>query len=667
MTAGGASVTSYAQFLERRAQLDGMAGFEPLWIPDFLFGFQRFMDDWAVRVGRGALLADCGLGKAQPLDEPVLTPSGWVTMGDLRVGSEVISDDGRPTRVVAIHPRGLRPTRLVKFSDGARVRCDEDHLWAVRSDNHHKRGQPWKVLSTAELAAGDLRYSRRDDLGTFSWRIPLCAPVRFAPGAPLPIDPYVLGVLLGDGCLTQPSVTFTSMDPEIAERVRDRLPDGIRLVPMPPRNDCPQWRISAQAGQHSPFTAVLRELGLAGLYAWQKHAPWQYLAAGPEDRLELLRGLLDTDGEAARTHVQFCTTSPRLAKAVTEIVRSLGGTARTNTKRPKYPHCGEMREGRLAYLVQVRLPRGLQPFALPRKAERYASRPRLDPVRKIVAIEDAGSAECVCITVDSPSSLYVTKDYAVTHNSPMELVWAQNVHLHTGKPVLLLTPSAVGQQMEAEAAKFGVEAAVSRDGRAAVPVVITNYERLHYFDRDDFGGVVCDEASCIKAFDGVRRAQVTDFLRKMRYRLAATATAAPNDFTELGTLSEALGYLGYTDMLGRFFVNQAKSASTTRGYMGEAREWRFKGWAETPFWRWVSSWARAMRRPSDYGFPDDGFVLPALEYRQHVVEPRMPSDEDALFDTPATADDAAASCHKAGWSMRNAARHLADALAVRAR
>lgn len=220
--------------------------------------------------------------------------------------------------------------------------------------------------------------------------------------------------------------------------------------------------------------------------------------------------------------------------------------------------------------------------------------------------------------------------------SPQELVWAQNVHKHTGKPVLLLTPLAVGPQMEAEAAKFGIEAAVSRHGRTETPVVIANYERLHYFSRDDFGGVACDEASCIKAFDGVRRAQVTDFLRKMPYRLMATATAAPNDFTELGTLSEALGYLGYTDMLGRFFVNQAKSASTTRGYMGEAREWRFKGHAEEPFWRWVSSWARAMRRPSDYGFPDDGFGLPPLEYRQHVVEPRMPSGGGTLFDVPAT-------------------------------
>jgi hypothetical protein len=189
--------------------------------------------------------------------------------------------------------------------------------------------------------------------------------------------------------------------------------------------------------------------------------------------------------------------------------------------------------------------------------------------------------------------------------------------------------------MEAEAAKFGIEAAVSRDGTAAAPIVVTNYERLHYFSRDDFGGVVCDESSAIKSFDGVRRAAVTDFLRKMRYRLLATATAAPNDFTELGTSSEALGYLGYTDMLGRFFVNESKSGATGRGYMGEARHWRFKGHAEDLFWRWTASWARAMRKPSDYGFSDDGFELPPLEYRQHVVEPGMPSDDGALFDVPA--------------------------------
>ena len=121
--------------------------------------------------------------------------------------------------------------------------------------------------------------------------------------------------------------------------------------------------------------------------------------------------------------------------------------------------------------------------------------------------------------------------------SVQELVWAQNVHKHTGKPVLLLTPLAVTFQMETEAAKFGIEAATSRLGKVTAPVTVTNYERLHQFDRDDYGGVVCDESIAIKAFDGKRRAIVTDFLRKMPYRLLATATAAPNDYTELGTSS----------------------------------------------------------------------------------------------------------------------------------
>lgn len=227
--------------------------------------------------------------------------------------------------------------------------------------------------------------------------------------------------------------------------------------------------------------------------------------------------------------------------------------------------------------------------------------------------------------------------------SVQELVWAQNVHKHTGKPVLLLTPLAVTFQMEAEAAKFGIEAATSRDGRVTAPVTVTNYERLHHFDRDDYGGIVCDESSAIKAFDGTRRAIVTDFCRKMRYRLLATATAAPNDYTELGTSSEALGYLGLTDMLGRFFVNDKKSIDTGGHYKGfhaprsyELPAWRFKGHAEEQFWRWVASWARAMRKPSDYGFPDDGFDLPPLEYRQHVVNPGQPADDGALFDVPAT-------------------------------
>ena len=213
--------------------------------------------------------------------------------------------------------------------------------------------------------------------------------------------------------------------------------------------------------------------------------------------------------------------------------------------------------------------------------------------------------------------------------TPMQLAWADAVQRHEGRPVLILTPLAVAAQTEAEAHKFGVEAAVSRDGRPVAALTITNYERLHLFSPDDYAGVVCDESSAIKAFDGVRRAMVTEFLRRIRYRLLCTATAAPNDYIELGTSSEALGQLGYVDMLGRFFTNDNRAR-----YRGQEAPWRFKGHAEVPFWRWVASWARAMRRPSDLGFADDGFDLPPLDYRQHIVTARAAAP-GRLFDMPA--------------------------------
>lgn len=216
----------------------------------------------------------------------------------------------------------------------------------------------------------------------------------------------------------------------------------------------------------------------------------------------------------------------------------------------------------------------------------------------------------------------------------MQLTWAENVARHTGKPVLILTPLAVSAQTIREAEKFGIEAARSSDGTIAGKVVITNYERLGHFSPADFSGVVCDESSILKNFDGSRRGDITNFMRKTPYRLLATATAAPNDFIELGTSSEALGYMGHMDMLSRFFKNDQNNLTSRRMY-GEAPKWRFKGHAEMPFWRWVTSWARACRRPSDLGFSDGRFVLPPLVESDHLIESsKVP--EGMLFAIPAT-------------------------------
>jgi hypothetical protein len=217
--------------------------------------------------------------------------------------------------------------------------------------------------------------------------------------------------------------------------------------------------------------------------------------------------------------------------------------------------------------------------------------------------------------------------------TPMELVWAENVARKTGGNVLILAPLAVSHQTVREADKFGVRVTRSHDGTAHSGITITNYERLSLFNPSEFAGVVCDESSILKSFDGARRTEVTAFMRKTPYRLLATATAAPNDYIELGTSSEALGYLGHMDMLNRFFKNDLNNSANGR-MRGEVIKWRFKGHAETPFWRWVCSWARAIRKPSDLGFDDGRFILPPLEEVDHMVEATTLPD-GMLFALPA--------------------------------
>lgn len=217
--------------------------------------------------------------------------------------------------------------------------------------------------------------------------------------------------------------------------------------------------------------------------------------------------------------------------------------------------------------------------------------------------------------------------------TPMEFVWAENVVRHTNGNVLIITALAVGGQMALEAVKFDIEVHRSNDGTAHRGITITNYENLHKFNPDDFAGVVCDESSILKSFDGKRRSEITVFMRKVPYRLLATATAAPNDYLELGTSSEALGYLGHMDMLSKFFKNDLNNCANGR-MRGEVIKWRFKGHAELPFWRWVCSWARAIRRPSDLGFDDSRFILPPMRETEHIVNANSLAD-GMLFALPA--------------------------------
>ncbi len=216
----------------------------------------------------------------------------------------------------------------------------------------------------------------------------------------------------------------------------------------------------------------------------------------------------------------------------------------------------------------------------------------------------------------------------------MQLCFAQNIVQKTNRRVIILTPLAVSQQTIREGERFGIEVHSCRDGKIHEGINVTNYEQLHNLNPEDFVGCVCDESSILKGFDGIYKSKIIAFMRKMPYRLLCTATAAPNDYIELGTSSEALGFLGHMDMLNRFFVNNRNNSATGYRMYGEKIQWRFKGHAELPFWQWVCSWARSIRKPSDFGFDDGKLILPSLIENQHIVKSKTLRD-GYLFSVPA--------------------------------
>lgn len=218
----------------------------------------------------------------------------------------------------------------------------------------------------------------------------------------------------------------------------------------------------------------------------------------------------------------------------------------------------------------------------------------------------------------------------------IELTIAKNYIEYTNKPVLIITPLAVAFQFIKEAEKFGIDdISYSKDGKYKTKIVVCNYERLEHFNYSDFDCVLLDESSILKNFDGAIKNHITSFLKKVKYRYLFTATPSPNDFIELGTSSEALGYLGYTDMLTKFFKNNSSSIDIRHA----GCEWYLKAHAEKDFWQWVSSWSISMRKPSDLGFSDELHKLPKLIEKETIVKNKTPlaiNGQSSMFNFPAT-------------------------------
>ena len=362
-------------------------------------------------------------GRAQPHFSSVLTPGGYVPIGSLRVGDTVVGADGVPTCVIGVYPQGRKEIFRVTMQDGASTLCCAEHLWAVYTRGDRRRNKGFRVLETREMS-GRLRcaHYHRFELPLIS------APVQF-PSRLVPLDPYALGLLLGEGCLTGTTPpSFSTSDSELAHMLGEAL-EGVEVTR---KSDLDYVLRSVHGGRGgaivaNPVTAVLRDLDLCGTRSSTKFVPEAYLYNSMDIRLAVLQGLLDTDGgpvtQAGRTcRIHYTTTSARLRDDVIFLVRSLGGIVYSRTRAaagrtPGWVNGQPVRHTSDAHILDVRLPASIQPFRLSRKLERYQQAGGGYPARYIDNIERVGEEEAVCIRVDAPSSLYVTDDFIVTHNT----------------------------------------------------------------------------------------------------------------------------------------------------------------------------------------------------------------------------------------------------------
>ena len=432
--------------------------------------------------------AKVGFGKAQPKGSLVRIPGGWKPIEDVLVGDEIVTPTGDTSTVVGKFEHKNKPIYKLTFSDGRSVEACEDHLWGTINGNNK-----YKVLSTKDILQSTFFKNKR-------MYVPLCSPINDTNNTALPIHPYVLGVILGDGGITHGTIKVSSADIEIINRIRSFLPPGHYIEKIPSAKY--EYIITSDIGKPNEVLNSLRDLGLQGCNSFSKFIPKEYIFTSLENKLFLLQGLLDTDGSVNKGNgIMYYTISPKLSESVAEIVRSLGGICTIGLKKsPKYTYKDEVKYGQDCYVLNLqRLPLELkkQLFSLPRKldlisAGQYDNSGKL----RIDKIEYVGDKDCWCIAIDSIDKLYITNQYIVTHNTFSALALASKLKQKT----LVVTHTvALRNQWEKEVIKtLGIKPGVIGSGKFNIdsPVVVSNVQTLvKYIPRinREFGLVIMDE------------------------------------------------------------------------------------------------------------------------------------------------------------------------------
>jgi superfamily II DNA or RNA helicase len=503
---------------------------------------------------RFILADDMGVGKFEPINNRVFTPYGRKKIGDLKVGDKIIGSDGKSHNVIGIFPQGVKETYRITFNDGFSILVGDEHLWSVSSPNYGKnrkneRRKKTLVLSTKQMFEGGkikvkgFGYNKEKEYeietyfkspnGNNKWQIPIVEPIQFERNDNLPINPYFLGLMLGDGHINKTSCVFTVHCDDYDELFNDfNLNENKKIK-------------NKRKGNKFIGRDILNNLNLNESRSYNKFIPEIYKYSSIENRLSILQGLMDTDGHCMYNGqkkflgTEYSTISKQLCDDVVEIVQTLGGIARVKSRIPTYTYNGKKKKGQLSYRVNIKLPKGMNPFRLKRKADKYVEPTKYPTGRYIKNIEKVGFEDSVCISVDAPDKLYVTEHCIVTHNTTSTVIAAIEAEV---KKVLIVCPASLKINWQREIENYTDRSVFIAEGKnfsTEHDFVIVNYDILkNFYDlknkenspitQSNFDLIILDEAHYISNPQAARTKLVNSFSKNVKYLWLLTGTPMTN-------------------------------------------------------------------------------------------------------------------------------------------
>ena len=384
-----------------------------------LYSYQEEGFNEMMNFDKFLLLFEMGLGKAQPLYSKLLTPNGYINMGEVKLGDEVFGEDGKSHKVIGVFPQGKKDVYEITFSDGSKCRCSDEHLWKV----YTKRTS--YILTLEEIINKGLYrkyYHAKHGRYYNEWKfkIPITQPIEFEQKY-VKINPWLLGVILGDGSISNKHLHITNTELDIISKINNIVVnDGMTFRKTKHKFD---YYIGSN-GSPNKYISYMNELGLMGKKSESKFIPDIYKYNSTSVRLEVLRGLIATDGYISKNIIQYSTSSKQLAEDIVFLVQSLGGTCSCNEHEAFYTYKGEKKRGLNNFELVIKMPNDLDLIQTEKQKKQYKGTRHTSVYRSIRKIEYIGEEECQCIMVDNPSHLYLTDNMVVTHNTVCSIATA---------------------------------------------------------------------------------------------------------------------------------------------------------------------------------------------------------------------------------------------------